>query len=163
MGMMKKCLDSQGQESLYLAGNIEVKEGCNKVSPWEYLEELKSHINDQESSVKTNPKLPLLSKVNAQKSFAESRPMHFCVKFPFWEYGAVVEDESECPLDLVRSVPVFCACGTIGAGLVAMVICRLSRDIARISYLYKIRVTDIVTALLAIQTTAYDYAWLLQL
>jgi hypothetical protein len=89
--------------------------------------------------------------------------MFFCNREPLWEYAAVVEDEAECPYDVLKFGFIIIILGTIGVSLVMGVLCYVSYEFAACSFMYKTKVLDILTSLLAIYTVIGDYMWIVLL
>lgn len=158
-----RCLEQRRVEIEMISFGIDVQEGCNLVAPEEYMDELSAQLSDAESAIFYRKDLPNLRLASVEHSFSYARVMWFCNREPLWLYGAVVQTEEECPYDMVKMGFIAIVAATLAFCVVLIVVCYLSADCAAISFLYKTRVLDMLTPLLALYTTLADCLWLFML
>jgi len=158
-----RCLEQVGAEVEIMSLGINTKEGCNLISPAEYMQELKTQLSDGEAALFYREDLELLRLVSVAHSFSYARTMHFCNREPFWEFGAVVSEPEECPFDLVKLGAVSLIGGTVGILLVFSVLSYVAHECAACSFLSKARPLDLLTPILALYTALADYVWLVML
>jgi len=157
-----RCLQDLGSEAEMFSFGIDTKEGCNLVAPVEYMNELKVQLSNTDSALFYREDLTLLKKVNPEKSFSFDS-MHFCAKEPLWEYGAVAIDDASCPFDTVKLGGFLVVGGTCGIALLLAILAKLSSECGACGVLAKVRLLDVLTPLMGVFTTSFDYLWLFYL
>lgn len=155
-----RCLEQVGMEVRMLSFGIDVQEGCNLVAPKEYMAELDGQLRAEGSALFYRTDLELVKFADPDKSFSYALAMHFCTKEPFWKYGAVVESEDQCPLDMTKVGAMGFISITLVLSLLASIACYFSSEFASVSFLYQTKVLDVLTPLLALYTVGIDYLWL---
>jgi len=158
-----RCMEKISTEMEILAFGVNPQEGCNRIAPEEYMNELKEQLQVEDSAIYSRADLPYLSKVSWKHSFSIQKVMFFCNREPLWEYAAIVETEPECPYDVVKFGFIMIIMLTIGLSLVMGILCYVSYEFAACSFMHKTKVLDVMTPLLAIYTVIADYMWLMML
>lgn len=156
-----RCLQELGPEAELLSFGINTKEGCNLVAPLEYMNELKTQVSNKASALFYQD-LVLLNKVHPERSFSFAE-QHFCNKEPLWEFGAVAATEGDCPFDLVKVGSIGMVAVIVGLSLVLSGLGRLGHKCGCCLRLAKVRILDILTPILGLYTTGFDYVWLFYL
>jgi len=155
-----RCLEQLPKALETLAFGIRLTEGCNLVAPDEYMAELQNQVQDQKSGFRFREDFQLLKKVISKQSFTYARVMHFCVKQPIWEYGAIVQNEPQCPYDMFKLSAAALVSGTIALMLAIGILSYLSHEFDLSSTLSKLHVLEILAPLISLYTVAADYMWL---
>eukprot|EP00927_Polykrikos_kofoidii_P019048 TRINITY_DN18878_c0_g2_i1.p1 TRINITY_DN18878_c0_g2~~TRINITY_DN18878_c0_g2_i1.p1 ORF type:complete len:1971 (+),score=364.36 TRINITY_DN18878_c0_g2_i1:776-5914(+) len=158
-GVEPRCLEQRSDQVVFFAGAMELKAGCNHVAPEEYMQELRVQLADQESALIHRKDLPLLQRVNAKYSFSSARVMHFCNRQPLWRYGAVVDSPTDCPYDFMKVGAIGIVVGTVAVFIVLSILFYLTNECASVSFLYTVRLLDLLTPVLGLYTSAADYVW----
>lgn len=146
-----------------LSFGINPQEGCGRIAPEEFMNELKAQLQLADSAIFARSDLVFLKKASWKHSFSDQKIMFFCTKEPLWEYAAIVESEDLCPYDPLKFGFISIIMFTIGFSILFGALCYISYEFAACSFLHKTKVLDVTTALLAVFTVAADYVWLLML
>jgi hypothetical protein len=158
-----RCMEKSSMEMEFLAFGIDPQEGCGRIAPEEYMTELKEQILAEDSAIYSRADLTYLSKARAENSFTTQKVMFFCTAEPLWEYAAIAESEEQCPFDVIKFGLILIIGGTVSTSIVFGLFCYVSYEFASCSFLYKTRMLDVMTALLAVFTVLADYMWLIML
>jgi len=158
-----RCLERVSTEIEIFAFGIDIKEGCNRVAPEEYMKELMAQLQNEDSALFFRDDLPYLKRVNWKSSFALQKVMHFCNREPVWEYAAVVEEKPQCPFDPLKLSMIALILGTIGVSFIFGIVCYISHEFAACSFLHRGQFLDVMCPLLSLYTTLADYTWVIML
>jgi len=158
-----RCMEKVSTEVEILSFGINPQEGCGRIAPEEFMNELKAQLQLADSAIFARSDLVFLKKASWKHSFSDQKIMFFCTKEPLWEYAAIVESEDLCPYDPLKFGFISIIMFTIGFSILFGALCYISYEFAACSFLHKTKVLDVTTALLAVFTVAADYVWLLML
>jgi hypothetical protein len=158
-----RCMEKMSVEVELVSFGVNPQEGCNRIAPEEYMNELNEQLQVADSAIFSRPDLPYLSKAIWRLSFSMQKVLFFCSKEPLWEYAAIVEKEEDCPFDSFKLMYIAIIASTVGFAILFGAFCYISYEFAACSFLYKTRVMDIAVPLLAMYTVVGDYLWIIML
>jgi len=121
---------------------------------------LKAQLSSTTSSIFHREDLDMLRLIIVDRSFTYARVLHLCNRDPFWEFGALVNNPEECPLDMIKVLPGAFVASIVALLLMLQVVGFMAHECNVLPKLAQMRPLDILTPLISLYTTLADYAWL---